>query len=59
MNKNKDSDMYAKVDKSNENISAFSDSNYNRGEHPNSLKNLKHLYQVYYFYYKNNYDILN
>ena len=41
MNKNKDSDMYEKVDKSDENISAFSDSDYNRGEHPNSLKNLK------------------
>ena len=29
MNKNKDSDMYAKVDKSDKNISAFSDSDYN------------------------------
>ena len=41
MSKNEDSDMLRKVDKNDENISAFSDSEYNRGEHPNSLKNLK------------------
>ena len=38
---NEDSDNLTKLDKNDENISAFSDSEYTRGEHPNSLKNLK------------------
>ena len=41
MIKNEDSGNLTKLDKYNENFSAFSDSDYVRGEHPNSLKNLK------------------
>jgi hypothetical protein len=41
MSKNEDSDHLSKLDKNDENFSAFSDSDYTRGEHPNSLKNLK------------------
>ena len=41
MSKNEDSDHLSKLDKNDENFSAFSDSDYVRGEHPNSLKNLK------------------
>ena len=41
MTKKEDSDNLTKVDKKEENITAFSDSEYTRGEHPNSLKNLK------------------
>ena len=41
MIKNEDSDHLSKLDKNDENFSAFSDSDYVRGEHPNSLKNLK------------------
>ena len=41
MRKNEDSDNLTKVGINEEDISAFNDSEYTRGEHPNSLKNLK------------------
>ena len=41
MTKKEGSDNLTNVDKKEENLSAFSDSEYTRGEHPNSLKNLK------------------
>ena len=41
MIKNEDSDNLTNVNKDDDNISAFNDSEYTRGEHPNSLKNLK------------------
>ena len=41
MSKNEDSDHLTKLDKNDENFSVFSDSDYVRGEHPNSLKNLR------------------
>ena len=41
MRKNEDSDNLTKVGINEEDISAFKESEYTRGEHPNSLKNLK------------------
>ena len=41
MTKKEDSDHLTNVNKDDDNISAFNDSEYTRGEHPNSLKNLK------------------
>ena len=41
MSKNEDSDDLSKVNNNEESISGFSDSEYNRGGHPNSLANLK------------------
>jgi hypothetical protein len=41
MSKNEDSDDLSKVNNNEESISGFSDSEYNRGRHPNSLANLK------------------
>ena len=41
MSKNEDSDNLTKVGINEEDISAFKESEYTRGEHPNSLKNLK------------------
>ena len=41
MTKKEDSDHLTNVNKDDDNISAFNDSEYTRGEHPNSLANLK------------------